>query len=272
MTVARTALVLAAGRGTRMQHDDPAARLDPAQVRVAARGLKCMIPDARGRPFIDHVLTTLASAGIESVGLVVPADHATIAAHLEAHPPRRLAVHLLVQPAPTGTAHAILAAEAWTAGRDFLSLNADNLYDPTLLAELAELPGAGCAAFDADALVRASNFPAERVQAFALLQIRPDGFLSRIVEKPDAAQLAGLGGAPLVSMNVWRFGPPIFDACRAVPRSVRGEFELPEAVALAIASGMPVHAVRTATAVLDLSSRGDVHTVAQRLAMRTVDR
>ena len=31
-------------------------------------------------------------------------------------------------------------------------------------------------------------------------------------------------------MNVWRFDARIFAACRDVPRSVRGEFELPEAV------------------------------------------
>ncbi len=272
MTIARTALVLAAGRGTRMQRDDPAARLDARQARVAARGLKAMIPDARGRPFIDHVLTALADAGIESVGLVVPADHASIKAHLADHPPHRVDVYLLVQADPTGTAHAVLSAEAWVAGRDFLSLNADNLYDPALLAALSRLRGSGCAAFDAEALVRGSNFPGERVSAFALLDLLPDGTVARIVEKPDAAQRASFMGPVHVSMNVWRFGQQIFAACRSVRRSVRGEFELPEAVGLAIASGLKVQAVHTESAVLDLSSRGDVDGVARLLAERRVDR
>ena len=37
-------------------------------------------------------------------------------------------------------------------------------------------------------------------------------------------------------MNCWRFDARIFDACRDVPRSARGELELPEAVGLAVAA------------------------------------
>ena len=49
---ATTAVVLARGLGTRMRRDDPSVALDPTQAGLAAQGLKGMIPDAAGRPFL----------------------------------------------------------------------------------------------------------------------------------------------------------------------------------------------------------------------------
>jgi glucose-1-phosphate thymidylyltransferase len=77
---------------------------------------------------------------------------------------------------------------------------------------------------------------------------------------------AAAGEQALVSMNVWRFDHRIFPACHDVPMSARGEFELPEAVGLAITTGMPFRAVRAQGAVLDLSRQVDVPLVSARLA------
>jgi len=67
-------------------------------------------------------------------------------------------------------------------------------------------------------------------------------------------------------MNCWAVTPEIVDACRRVPMSSRGEYELPEAVALALREGATVSAVRMSLPVLDLSTRADVANVASRLA------
>ena len=66
-------------------------------------------------------------------------------------------------------------------------------------------------------------------------------------------------------MNVWRFDARIFDACRDVPLSKRGEYELPEAVGLAVTRGVKFRAVPASGAVLDLSRRSDVALVNARL-------
>ncbi|MEO5826248.1 MAG: sugar phosphate nucleotidyltransferase [Gemmatimonadales bacterium] len=266
-----SALLLAGGRGTRMQRPAPGARLDAEQSRVAALGVKSMVPDARGRPFLDHILTSLADAGIRRVGLVVPPAHDAITAHLDVHPPRRTRVTPIVQHQPTGTARAVLAASDWVGSQPFLVLNGDNLYDSTLLAELASVDGPSCAAFDASALVNRSNFPAARVRAFARLVIDVDGRLLDVVEKPSDAHLAALAPDAPVSMNLWRFDAEIFQPCRDVGASERGEHELPDAVSLAITRGMVCRPVRTATGVLDLSARDDIATVAARLAVMRVD-
>jgi dTDP-glucose pyrophosphorylase len=70
----------------------------------------------------------------------------------------------------------------------------------------------------------------------------------------------------LVSMNLWRFDARIFDACRDVPRSARGELELPEAVVLAMRRGMRFKTIPARGPVLDLSRRGDTADVERRLA------
>jgi glucose-1-phosphate thymidylyltransferase len=67
-------------------------------------------------------------------------------------------------------------------------------------------------------------------------------------------------------MNLWRFDHRIFDACRAVRRSPRGEFELPEAVGVALTNGVEFLVVRGRGPILDLSSRSDVTHVSARLA------
>ena len=67
-------------------------------------------------------------------------------------------------------------------------------------------------------------------------------------------------------MNLWRLPPAIFEACRRVAPSVRGERELPRAVGDAIAGGMRLATFRCEDGVLDLSTRRDVAEVERRLA------
>ena len=69
-----------------------------------------------------------------------------------------------------------------------------------------------------------------------------------------------------MSMNCWRFDDRIFSACRDVPQSPRGEFELPEAVGLAVRRGVPFKTFAARGPVLDLSTRADAADVARRLA------
>jgi glucose-1-phosphate thymidylyltransferase len=268
------ALVLARGLATRMRRAEADAGLSPAQQRAAAAGLKAMMPvgDDRGaRPFLDHVLGTLAAAGLSAVGLVIGPEHEEIRARYEGDArPRRLTLAWPIQAEPRGTADAVLAAESWAGADPFLVLNADNLYPIDVLQSLCALNGPGLPAFERDELVRSSNIPEERIASFALLRVDADGFLSSIIEKPGADVMRGAGPRALVSMNCWRFDARIFEACRAVPRSPRGEFELPMAVGVALARGVPFTVVPARGEVLDLSRQSDVTDVSRRLRGRAV--
>ncbi len=249
-----------------MRSADPSAALTAAQRRAADAGLKAMMPVA-GRPFLDFVLSALADAGIRHVGLIVAPGHAPLRDYYErTAPPSRLSVDFLVQPEPLGTANAVLAAEAWSGDGSLIVVNGDNLYPAPALRDIAALDEPGLAGFDAEDLVHTSNIEPARLRAFALAATDARGYLTEIVEKPAAADAAGDDRPRLISMNCWRFDRRIFEACRDVAPSPRGELELPSAVALAMARGTPFRVVPARGPVLDLSQRADAAEVERRLA------
>lgn len=269
------AVLLARGLGSRMKQDGDAASLTAGQAAAASAGSKGMMPIGneepgngnRSRPFLDYVLSALADAGCRSVCLIVAPDHASIRDYYEGTGrPSRLAVEFAVQPTADGTARAVLSAEQYTQHDPFLVLNSDNLYPTEVLRRLVVLDGPGLPAFEQDALIRDSGFPADRVASFAALELDADDYLVRIIEKPGREYFDAAGPRALVSMNVWRFDARIFDACRDVPLSPRGEYELPEAVGLAIDRGVKFRTFRAGGAVLDLSRRSDVALVSARLS------
>jgi glucose-1-phosphate thymidylyltransferase len=175
-------------------------------------------------------------------------------------------VHFAIQAEPLGTADAVLSAGGFIASDAFVVLNADNYYPADVLRLLREQHEPALPAFERETLVRDSNIPPERIARYALLDVGPDGYLRRIVEKPDEATLRAFGAGAAVSMNVWLLTPAILEACRRVPKSARGELELPNAVQWAIEHlGMRIRAVPVRAGVLDLSQRGDITSVAARL-------
>jgi dTDP-glucose pyrophosphorylase len=264
------AVVLARGVGRRMREAAIDAPLTDAQRHAAASGQKGMMPvgNANGRPFLDHVLSSLADAGCTDICLVVPPAHDHVRSHYSSAGVSRFRVHYAVQPEPLGTANALLAARAFAADDPLLVLNSDNLYPAEALSSLVALESPGVAAFERAALVEESGFPAERVAQFAVLESDADGNLADIHEKPGATGLDAFGPHALVSMNLWRFDARIFAACEDVPRSVRGEFELPEAVRLAVSRGVRIRVVPARGAVLDLSRQSDIASVSAGLAAR----
>jgi dTDP-glucose pyrophosphorylase len=260
------AVILARGLGSRIRAADEGAALTPEQARAADAGLKAMMPIGR-RPFLDYLLSAVADAGLRQVALVVAPEHGTVRRYYEeAARPSRLTIDFVVQPRAEGTADAVLAAEAWTRGDAFLVLNGDTLYPAPVLREVAALAGPGLAAFDAADLARTGNIERDRIRAFALAEVDEEGWLRGIVEKPPAEEIERAGAGARVSLNCWRFDRHIFDACRDVPRSVRGEREIPTAVMRAIEQGVRFRAVQAGGPLLDLSQRADAVAIGRRLA------
>jgi dTDP-glucose pyrophosphorylase len=258
---ARRAIILARGLGTRMREPDPNAVLTGGQRQAAETGHKAMMP-IHGRPFLDYVIGAIADAGVNRVALVVAPEHDAIRRYYqEIGRPSRVHVDFVVQGEARGTADAVRSAEAWTCGQPFLVSNADNLYPVAALAELAALDEPGLPGFDADDLVRTGNIPRDRIASFAFIETDDRGYMTSIVEKPEAPSRPSL-----ISMNIWRFDGDIFDACREVRRSPRGEFELPEAVALALTRGGRFKVLPARGPVLDLSRRADAADVERRLS------
>ncbi len=245
-----------------MREPRPGVILEPAQEEMAALGIKAMIPIA-GRPFLDYVLSALADAGYENACLIIGPQQQLIRTHYTSTaPPRRIEVAFASQDVPRGTANAVLAAETFVAADDFLMVNSDNYYPVATLAGLRSLQEPGIAAFQREGLLNGGNITLDRLKTYAAVFVGPDGYLERIVEKPDDHVVTSPARTTFISMNCWRFSPAIFEACRAIPKSVRGEFELADAVQYAINTlHEPFRAVETNASVLDLSNRGDIAAV-----------
>lgn len=256
----RSALVLARGLGTRMRARQADEALDAAQSAAADAGLKGMILLA-GRPFLDHVLHSLADAGVRRVGLVLGPEHDQVREYYRGIDATRLTIDFVTQAEPLGTADAVWSARDWARDDPFLVLNADNLYPIAVLTALVNARGPAAPAFQADSL----GLPATRLGAFGLIEVDAVGSLVRVVEKPGEAAITAAGPKAPISMNVWRFDARIFEACRDVPASPRGERELPQAVTLAAAHGVPFRVFAARGPVLDLSSRADIAEVARHL-------
>lgn len=249
-----------------MREPAAAARLTLEQTAAADAGLKTLVP-IHGRPYLAYVLHELADAGVEEVVLVVgPGAEDPVRVAAGRLGVRRLRMSFAEQAEPHGVADAVLAAERAVGEEPFLVLNADNVYPAEVVARVASLEGPGLAGFDRVALVARSNIPAERVASFALIE-SSDGWLTRIVEKPSPSESASLESAR-VSMTCWRFDARIFDSCRAIEASPRGELELPPAVEHAMAGGVRFRVVPVEAGVLDVSTRADVAAVERLLAGR----
>jgi len=271
------AVILAAGRGTRMQAADRDVALTDDQAAAADAGIKAMMPVsadassasalAEARPFLDYSLTALGDAGFTDVCIVLsPEDRAIRDRYTRTAIPTRFRASFATQLEPAGTADALLAAEEFTAGEPFVVINSDNYYPPEVLASVRTATEPTCVGFSRAGLVRRGNVSADRIAAFAILDVGPDGYLRGIVEKPDPSTLASAGSPATVSMNCWRLTSEIFRACRDVPPSPRGELELPGAVMFAIdVLGMRVRVMHIDAPVLDLSRRADIPVVTGRL-------
>jgi glucose-1-phosphate thymidylyltransferase len=263
-------VILARGLGTRMRPHSGAA-LTTEQAAVASRGTKALIPMTTGRPFIHYSLAALEDAGVTRVCFVIGPEHDDIRTTVAECARPGMQVDFAIQQAPVGTADAVLSARDFVGDENFLVMNADNYYPAGVLRALRSAPAPALPGFTRAGLLRDGLIPPDRIATYALLDVGADESLVRIVEKPDAHTFQAMHDAP-VSMNCWSFTPAIFDACRNVPVSRRGEYELPLAVQYAVQemamhfSVFPVDAT-----VLDLSHQADIPGVSRALEAMGLD-
>jgi glucose-1-phosphate thymidylyltransferase len=204
------------------------------------------------------------------VCLVIGPEHEAVKEHYgKTAPPSRLSVEFAVQEKPLGTADAVLAAEHFAGDDPFVVLNSDNYYPPEVLHRLRLATPPALIGFARSTLIEAGNVPPDRVARFGALEIDARNRLVSITLR--AGKTPEPGSEAYASMNCWLFDSRIFDACRRVPFSPRGELELPRAVQMAIDSGaMELEVVRMNAPVLDMSTRGDIANVKAALSGVTV--
>lgn len=191
-------LVLAAGDGTRML---------PLTARTAKPLLK-----VAGKPFIDHTIEVLNSAGIEDIALLI-GWHKEEVMFYYAQMDHIETPHFVEQHERLGTAHAIAQAEDWVK-EPFLCINGDVLPDERTLRALME-----ASSKDSSAVAMACTH-VDDPTGYGIVETDERGCVTGLVEKPDRP------AGNLINAGMYAFPVDIFDAIRETPMSPRGEYEI----------------------------------------------
>jgi bifunctional UDP-N-acetylglucosamine pyrophosphorylase/glucosamine-1-phosphate N-acetyltransferase len=242
-------VILAAGQGTRMRSKLP----------------KVVHPLA-GLPMIAYVVEACRAVPAKRTVVIVGYQAERVRAALDGEP-----VEFVVQEEQRGTGHALRQAEAAFSGFE---------------GDLLVLPGDAplLTASTLDALVHAHRKATAQATVLTAEVPNPDGYgrvvrddrgvLLRIVEEPEATK--DERRIREINASVYCFAaPPLFDAIRAIaPSPVKGEFYLPDVIALLRQRGGLVQAYLATDPdeARGVNSRGDLAEVHRLLWRKTADR
>ena len=194
------AIILAAGEGTRFR---PLTKNRP----------KVMLPVAN-LPILEHVLNSVAAAGIRDITVVVGYKKEQVMTFLNTYP---IPVQVVVQDKQLGTAHALSMAKEYVHTKT-LVLAGDNYVDPESLRSILDKENA--------VLVASHSSPAD----FGVIS-KDDGILTGIVEKPKDVEPGSL-----VSCGVYIFTPEFIEMIR--------ERSIPESLQKNVKAGMKISIVQ----------------------------
>lgn len=233
------AVVPAAGEGTRLR---PLTDDRP-------KGLV----EVDGEPLLTRLFDRLLAVGVEEFVVVVGYRGGDVVAHYgDAY--RGVPVRYVHQRERKGLAHALLQADPHVED-DFLLVNGDNVFDANanlgdVVARHRETGAAATALAE-----RVSEADARETGVFEV----DEGRVVGMVEKPDDPP------SRLVSAGCYAFSPAVFEACRLVRPSERGEYELSDAVDVLLAAGAGVDVVELEGWRVNVNTPEDVERAADRL-------
>jgi len=213
-----TAVILAAGKGTRMGSD-----------------LAKVLHPLAGRPLVSHVLATCAELGVMQTVVVVGWQREDVAAVVHG-----LGAETVLQDQQLGTGHAVLCTAAAVRGELVLVLCGDCPMTPaTLLRALIAKHlerGAACTGVAA----RMAD-----PTGYGRMITGADGRLIRIVEHKDAT--ADERRIELVNSGIYVFDRAHLFRCleQIRPANAQGEYYLTDVVGMLASEGRPVELVIT---------------------------
>ncbi|QSG01724.1 Glucose-1-phosphate uridyltransferase [Natranaeroarchaeum sulfidigenes] len=216
MPVSMKAVVLAAGKGTRLR---PLTDDKP-------KGLV----EVNGRPIVTHCFERLAELGAEEFVVVVGYRKEDIIEHY-GDEWDGIPITYTHQREQKGLAHALLTAEEHIDD-DFMLILGDNIFEANLDDVVHRQKESR-----ADAAFLVEEVPHEEASRYGVCDTNNYGEITDVVEKPDDPP------SNLVMTGFYTFSPAIFHACKLVQPSNRGEYEISEAIDLLIQSGRTIDAI-----------------------------
>ncbi len=203
------AVLLAAGEGVRLKP-------------ITATRPKHLIK-VGGKPILEHGLDALKVCGVTETVIVTHYMGDAIRQYFGDGEKLGLKIEYVEQAEMLGTGNAVSAVESYVDG-DFVLVYGDLLFAPEAMETVlnsfeAEKPAAVMAVV-----------PVEKPESYGIVELEDGKAVKRIIEKPAS------GEAPsnLANAGLYAFSKEIFDKIKQTKASVRGEWELTDALSLLI--------------------------------------
>jgi dTDP-glucose pyrophosphorylase len=217
MSEINKAVILAAGRGTRMRE-------------LTADLPKPMI-EVRGKPVLQHIVEGLRNAGIRVFLIIVGYRGDTVRIFLGDGSRYDIAVQYATQTVQDGTGRVVDLARDFVRDTPFVLSYGDILVDPTNYKRLVDLPDA------VESIVTVTR--GEDVSKGGAVYLNQEMHVLDIREKSKPGQTT----SPWYNAGIYAFRSSIFDFTKKLQPSPRGEYELTDAIRALIVSGKKVKAL-----------------------------
>tara|TARA_B100000579_G_C22844582_1_gene863582 strand:+ start:2591 stop:3799 length:1209 start_codon:yes stop_codon:yes gene_type:complete len=195
--VTKEALILAAGKGSRMW---PLTESYP----------KPLLPLC-GTPIIEYQIEALRNVGVVKINILIGHRMKEISDLVGNGEKYDVEINYIVQNEQKGTGHAVSLAEKHTDG-EFFCLNGDTLINEENLNLLSKQKGS----------MAMMITDVDDGEKFGAIQTK-NGILESIIEK-------GIKGPASINAGIYLFNEKIFQSLKSIKKSVRGEFELTDAL------------------------------------------
>jgi UDP-N-acetylglucosamine diphosphorylase/glucosamine-1-phosphate N-acetyltransferase len=203
------AVVLAAGEGVRLQP-------------ITATRPKHLIK-VGGKPILEYCLDALKASGITEVVIVTHYMGDAIRQFFGNGERMGLKIAYVEQAEMLGTGNAVSVVEPYVDG-DFVLVYGDLLFAPEAVADVVHLHEA-----EKPAAVMAV-VSVEKPESYGIVELENKKVVKRIIEKP----VAGKSPSNLANAGLYVFSKEIFDKIKQTKASIRGEWELTDALSLLI--------------------------------------
>lgn len=213
------AVILAAGEGTRLKP-------------ITTNRPKTLIKIG-GIPILEHSLKNIALAGINEVIIVTNYKEEAIQQYFADGSELNLAISYKTQEKREGTANALSTIKSLVKD-NFILIYGDLLYSSNAIKKIIEVFNKN----KIDGVMAVT--PIKNPEMYGIVEIEKNQKIKRIIEKPESINAP----SNLANAGLYAFSLEIFDKIGKINASVRGEYELTDAISRLIQDGKQVLAVQ----------------------------